>query len=451
MTYQNLLDLARRGNIQAIDVLLNRVFRSSGITAKTAVKEGCLHLLLESEQVPNQQTLVPAIRGAIVNLGVNTVDKMVVYGRQSGMSTPAWSQTILLEPYPVAVALEETVPKDINLADSFSSGGAVEYAEASHPLVSEPGHEADSILDALPTSEPEEVGSKAAADSDIYGNGTVRNPVEDSNEFSLAEDNFLERSSEGGSPGVVNLPTFNGEAAGSGKPFPVLEKGDIHQDGSFANGEDLLEKPSATTYFRAGRNLAIAGLGVLTLGIIGWHSLVVSQQNEVLDKAKEMKAMAVTAENATNVNSLRAAEQQLQEAANLLRVVPSAPGLAGRQKEQELAKIDSQLKAVRQRLKVEEAAVTNFSTARKLANEAIKAVQSSKRSLTTLQGSQAKLEKSITLLSSIPDETFISAAVKQKLAIYRGNATAVNKLIAAEQQEQQSKTRIVPKASKKRK
>ena len=91
-TQPNLLELAKQGNAKAIAALMNRQLQPKGITAKAALKDGCLQIMLESAQLSNQQALVAFIRKGITSLGTAPIERVKVYGRQTGEEIPAWSQ-----------------------------------------------------------------------------------------------------------------------------------------------------------------------------------------------------------------------------------------------------------------------------------------------------------------------------------------------------------------------
>lgn len=101
-TQPNILELAKQGNAKAIAILMNRQLPPKGITAKAAFKEGCLQIMLESAQVPNQQALVAFIRKGITSLGTESIQKVKVYGRQKGEDFPAWSEEfeLVVQPLP---------------------------------------------------------------------------------------------------------------------------------------------------------------------------------------------------------------------------------------------------------------------------------------------------------------------------------------------------------------
>lgn len=88
----NLLELAKQGNAHAIATLMNRQLQPKGITAKAALKYGCLQIMLESVQVPNQQALVAFVHKGITGLGAASIKKVKVYGCQAEAAMPAWRQ-----------------------------------------------------------------------------------------------------------------------------------------------------------------------------------------------------------------------------------------------------------------------------------------------------------------------------------------------------------------------
>jgi hypothetical protein len=100
-TQPNLLELAKQGNAQAIATLINRQLQPKGITAKAALKDGCLQVMLESAQAPNQQALVAFVRKGITGLRAASIERVKVYGRLVGEEFPAWSEEFeLAQPNP---------------------------------------------------------------------------------------------------------------------------------------------------------------------------------------------------------------------------------------------------------------------------------------------------------------------------------------------------------------
>ncbi|NEO29690.1 MAG: hypothetical protein F6K36_04410 [Symploca sp. SIO3C6] len=96
MAQKSILQLARQGDPKAIAALVNHYLASKSITTKTKLKGGCLHLLLESAQVPNQKVLVAFIRKVMMGLSAEPIKTVKVYGRNFGVNSPVWSQIIEL-------------------------------------------------------------------------------------------------------------------------------------------------------------------------------------------------------------------------------------------------------------------------------------------------------------------------------------------------------------------
>ena len=92
MTQPNILELAKQGDAKAIALLLNRQLQAKGITAAASLKDGCLQVMLEAIEVPSQQVLAPWVSKSIAGLGAASIEKVKIYGRQTGAKVPAWTQ-----------------------------------------------------------------------------------------------------------------------------------------------------------------------------------------------------------------------------------------------------------------------------------------------------------------------------------------------------------------------
>jgi hypothetical protein len=107
MTQPNLLELAKQGNARAIATLMNRQLQAKRITAKASLKEGCLKVMLESQQVPPQEASVTFVRYGLTNLKPASIQKVEVYGRKTGENNPAWSEEFELTKEPNIPTLKE--------------------------------------------------------------------------------------------------------------------------------------------------------------------------------------------------------------------------------------------------------------------------------------------------------------------------------------------------------
>lgn len=97
MNQQNILELAKQGDANAIASLLDQQLQSQNIAVKAGIKHDCLNLMLESPQVPKQQSVLPLIRDELVNLGIQAVTKVKIYGREKGEYFPEWYQEFAIE------------------------------------------------------------------------------------------------------------------------------------------------------------------------------------------------------------------------------------------------------------------------------------------------------------------------------------------------------------------
>jgi hypothetical protein len=92
----NPLELAKQGNVRAIAFLMNRSLKPKGITAKAALKNDCLHLVLEASKPLNQQRTVEFVCKKINSLQLKTINKVKIYGRKVGEDIPVWQQAVEL-------------------------------------------------------------------------------------------------------------------------------------------------------------------------------------------------------------------------------------------------------------------------------------------------------------------------------------------------------------------
>jgi WD40 repeat protein len=91
-TQPNLTELAKQGNAKAIASVMNYLLKDKGMTAKTGLKNGCLLVFLEADQVPDQQPSVEFIHKTVVKLGVASIHSLKVYGRRKAEDFPAWTR-----------------------------------------------------------------------------------------------------------------------------------------------------------------------------------------------------------------------------------------------------------------------------------------------------------------------------------------------------------------------
>ncbi|NJL39060.1 MAG: hypothetical protein HC899_21650 [Leptolyngbyaceae cyanobacterium SM1_4_3] len=115
MTQQNLLELAKQGDPQAIATLMNRSLQPKGMTASVDVRGDRLQVLLESAQIPNRQGMVAFVRNGITTLGLKSIQSIEIISRQVGNSSPAWTEEIFLKPLTPPVSPPATPDLEVAL------------------------------------------------------------------------------------------------------------------------------------------------------------------------------------------------------------------------------------------------------------------------------------------------------------------------------------------------
>lgn len=96
LSHQEVLGLARQGEAQAIAWLINQALSTRGVNVRAVLQTGCLHVLLEAEQVPSLATYGRVVYAAVLCLGAPSIETLRVYGRQQGTTAPAWTQAFKL-------------------------------------------------------------------------------------------------------------------------------------------------------------------------------------------------------------------------------------------------------------------------------------------------------------------------------------------------------------------
>jgi predicted aspartyl protease len=101
---QQSLERARLGDTTAIAQLVNHSLQPKGMTARVTRQGGCLRVLLEAEQIPPQQALVPYLQKNLDKLKIASVHTVELMGKQAYAAVPAWRETISLQPPTTAPA-----------------------------------------------------------------------------------------------------------------------------------------------------------------------------------------------------------------------------------------------------------------------------------------------------------------------------------------------------------
>lgn len=124
-THQQVLELAKQGNPNAIALLITNSLKAQGIIAKANRKGDCLQVMLESSQIPDQLAMVPLIRQGMMKLEILSIKTVKVYGKQANLSMPAWSQHIDL--------INASVPLSYQPKPALPSPSSTKFSVPSHP------------------------------------------------------------------------------------------------------------------------------------------------------------------------------------------------------------------------------------------------------------------------------------------------------------------------------
>ncbi|MGD1808641.1 hypothetical protein ACP6PL_24835 [Dapis sp. BLCC M126] len=91
---QKIIELATQGNPKAVAIIINQSLQQQGITVIAGRKNGYLHIVVESEQVPNQEIVTPLVQKRIAHLQSECLKNVKIHGRQLGNKSIIWTQTI---------------------------------------------------------------------------------------------------------------------------------------------------------------------------------------------------------------------------------------------------------------------------------------------------------------------------------------------------------------------
>ncbi|MEL6223669.1 MAG: hypothetical protein AAFR31_13635 [Cyanobacteria bacterium J06627_8] len=97
MTPDEVLALARKGNPKVLSAILNRSTQSHGISVRVAQKHDDLHILLEGAVINRSDVLATFIQESLQKLKVDPAYGVIVYGRQQGKRSVAWSHALDLK------------------------------------------------------------------------------------------------------------------------------------------------------------------------------------------------------------------------------------------------------------------------------------------------------------------------------------------------------------------
>ncbi len=114
------LELAKQGDAQAINALVNRSLNPQGITAKVLCQGDQMKIRLESLDIPDKENLTKYLIQGLGKIGV-TISYLEVYGKRTGQEGYAWTRAFRVEGgqfTPVAAGNSAAPPPVADAADN---------------------------------------------------------------------------------------------------------------------------------------------------------------------------------------------------------------------------------------------------------------------------------------------------------------------------------------------
>lgn len=87
---QNLNELAKQGDIEAISALVNQWIQAYKVTAKINLKKNILQVMLESTEVPDQQVMTELLKNNISALDIPSLELIKIFGKEIDEEFPEW-------------------------------------------------------------------------------------------------------------------------------------------------------------------------------------------------------------------------------------------------------------------------------------------------------------------------------------------------------------------------
>jgi hypothetical protein len=97
MLQYRFIDLAKQGNSKAIATLLNGKLHPQGINAKASFINGWLHILLESEELPDKSYTINLVRNQLIELAPESIKKVKLLFKRYSDNYANWGQEFDLE------------------------------------------------------------------------------------------------------------------------------------------------------------------------------------------------------------------------------------------------------------------------------------------------------------------------------------------------------------------
>ncbi|MGB6016557.1 MAG: type IV pilin-like G/H family protein [Nodosilinea sp.] len=97
MVAANPMELAKQGDADAIAALMNKALQSRGIKVSGKATRGCLTIVAESKEAPDQTFLTDYLSKGVKSIKPASLERMVVQGKEIGQSKIIWRENVNLK------------------------------------------------------------------------------------------------------------------------------------------------------------------------------------------------------------------------------------------------------------------------------------------------------------------------------------------------------------------
>ncbi len=97
MVQYRFIQLAKQGNSKAIATLLNSKLHPEGINAKASVVNNWLHILLESDELPDRSSIIDVVRNQLLELAPDSIKRVKLLFKRYIDDYATWGQEFDLE------------------------------------------------------------------------------------------------------------------------------------------------------------------------------------------------------------------------------------------------------------------------------------------------------------------------------------------------------------------
>ncbi len=97
MVQYRFIQLAKKGNSKAIATLLNSKLHPEGINAKASVVNSWLHVLLESDELPDRSATIDVVRNQLMELAPESIKRVKLLFKRYIDDYATWGQEFDLE------------------------------------------------------------------------------------------------------------------------------------------------------------------------------------------------------------------------------------------------------------------------------------------------------------------------------------------------------------------